>query len=135
MRRLDEPLLRLPAFAAARGSERLCLLRHTDLVPLPAGQSVLTTPGPRREMLIVTRGTFEELTPARRRAVPGALLGAHGLLSARQPAPGYRALAEAEVAVVGIAQARVLLTRSPLFATAVAVALADELDGVLARSS
>lgn len=89
--RTSEPLLRLPAFPGVDRREAALLLRHTDLVSCPAGQSVLLSPGPAQELLIVLDGQLVALEPTRWVAGPGSILGTQALLN-RVPQPvGFRA--------------------------------------------
>lgn len=123
--RTREPLLRLPDFAGVAHDEARLLLRNVEMTRLDAGRSVLLGPGPAREMLLVVEGLLcclrEPWT-----AGPGAVVGAHALLSGSAP-PGMRATLPSLVAYVSVTQARALMSGSPAFATAVAVSLSREL--------
>lgn len=121
-----EPLLQLSCFSHLDRTESRLLLRNTELMHLPVGQSVLLSHGPAQELLIVVRGQLQALRE-QWTATPGDVLGAHALLSRTQP-NGFRTKAPSLVAFVSLSQARTLMAGSPAFATAVAVSLACELD-------
>lgn len=125
--RTSEPLLLLPAFCGVDREEAALLLRHTDLLRLPVGQSVLVAPGAAQEVLVVVQGALQALGRFTWTAAVGDVLGAHALLSRTEQPYGFRASEPSLVAYVGVQQARTLMSGSPAFATAVAVALSAEL--------
>ncbi len=122
-------LLRLPAFCGAPRDEARLLLRNTDQVALPAGQSVLLDTGPAAELLVGITGRLLALGPGGGwTAGPGDVLGEHALLR-RTPQPrGFRVVEPARVAYASAQQTRALMGASPAFAAAVAASLAAELD-------
>ena len=124
-----DPLLCLPAFCGTSRDEARLLLRHTDQVALPAGQSVLLDTGPAAELLVVITGRLLALGPgAGWTAGPGDVLGAHALLR-RTPQPhAFRVVEPSRVAYASPQQTRALMSASPAFAAAVAASLAAELD-------
>lgn len=123
----NEPLLQLPAFSGLSRVEAGVLLRNTDLVQLPDGQSLLLAAGAAQELVVVVRGSLRALSRSGWTARPGDVLGAHALLSRSTQPYGFRCCGPALVACAGVEQVRTLLSRSPAFATAVAVALSQEL--------
>lgn len=126
--RTREPLLELAGFCSVSRDEAKLLLRNTELVRLPTGQSVLLRSGPAEELLVVVQGALQALGPLTWTAGPGDVLGAHAVLKRTSQQAGFRANEPCLVAYAGIQQTRTLLAGSPAFATAVAVALSAELD-------
>lgn len=124
---VDEPLLQLPAFTRLPRAEVRLLVRSTELVRLPAAQSVLLGTGVARELLVVVQGTLQALGADGWEAGPGEVLGAHALLAGVPQPHGFRCAGPALVAFAGVGQVRALLSGSPAFATAVAVSLSREL--------
>jgi hypothetical protein len=129
--RTKEPLLQLPCFSGVARDEARLLLRNTELIRLPAGQSVLLGHGSAQELLLVVEGELQALGDDGWLAGPGSVLGAHALLS-RGRGTGFRTIRPSVVACASVHQTRSLMLGSAAFATTVAVSLCRELDARVA---
>lgn len=121
-----DPIIALPALANATRSERALILANVDTLLLPANWSLLDLARPAAEVLLVVRGEVETTGQLRRLHGPGAVIGAAAMLN-QTPQPALaRTTRPSRIGFISVAQMRTLLAGSAAFATAVAVALADD---------
>jgi CRP-like cAMP-binding protein len=126
-RREADPILELPALTGASGTERTLILANIDTLLLPESCSLLDVHQPAAEVLLVVRGEVETTGVQGRVHGPGAIIGAAAMLNRTpQPVPA-RTTRPSRIGFISTKQMRALLSGSAAFATAVAVALADEI--------
>lgn len=121
-----DPIIALPALVNATRSEQALILANVDTLLLPANWSLLDLARPAAEVLLVVRGEVETTGQLRRLHGPGAVIGAAAMLNQRPQPALARTTRSSRIGFIGVAQMRTLLAGSAAFATAVAVALAED---------